>query len=180
MAIEALLPKNISLGINQFCAGFTKHTNCTNMPFNISDILPEANNNISDDINKFVISKLKTLQYLEGITAKITSATFIGTFVSGLVFLTVLAATLIFCLFIKRSVANNLTKIAICFLALLCCVPFAIPMAILSYVGSKIQESGPIVTIEKGDAASLSIGAFVCTIVILVLTSVILALQGEI
>ena len=179
MAIEALLPKNISLGINQFCAGFTNHTNCTNMPFNISDILPEANN-ISDDIQKFVINKLKTLQYLEGITAKITSATFIGAFVSGMVFLTVLAATLIFCLFIKRSVANNLTKIAICFLALLCCVPFAIPMAILSYVGSKIQESGPIVTIEKGNAASLSIGAFVCTIVILVLTSVILALQGEI
>ncbi|KFZ17912.1 hypothetical protein V502_04356 [Pseudogymnoascus sp. VKM F-4520 (FW-2644)] len=178
MEIEVLLPKNLALGISQFCVGFTDHTNCTNLPFNISDILPEANKNISEDVQKFVNSKFQTLQYLEGTTAKATSANFIGPLVSGIVFLTVLAATLFFCLFIKRSVTNKLTKVGICLLAVLCCIPFAIPMAILSYVGSKIQESGPIVSIEKGDAASLSIGAFVCAIIILVLTSVLLALHG--
>lgn len=178
-AIEDLLPRNLSLGISRFCVGFTDHKpDCANLPLNISGILPEAVKHFSVDIQKFVDGQFQTLQYLEGITAKITSANIIAPFVLGIVFLVALAATLFFILFIKRSVTNNLTKVGICLLAVLCCIPFAIPMAIISYAGSKIQESGPIVSIEKGDAANLSIGAFVCAIIILVLASVILALHG--
>ena len=68
-------------------------------------------------------------------------------------------------------------KAGICLLAILYCIPFAILPAILSYAESKIQESGPIVSIERGDAARLSIGALVCAIVMMLLTSVILVLH---
>jgi hypothetical protein len=58
-------------------------------------------------------------------------------------------------------------KGGICLLAILCCIPFAIPLAILSYVESEIRNSGPIVNIEKGDATGLSIGALVCAIIMI-------------
>ncbi|KFY02837.1 hypothetical protein V490_00385 [Pseudogymnoascus sp. VKM F-3557] len=178
-AIEDSLPRNLSLGISQFCVGYTNHKpDCSNLPLNISQILPEAIKHFSEDVQNFVNSQFQPLKYLEGITAKVTSANFMGPFVIGIVFLVVLAGTLFFILFIRRSVTNNLTKVGICLLAVLCCIPFAIPMAILSYVGSNIEESGRIVSIEKGDAANLSIGAFVCAIIILALTSVLLALHG--
>ncbi|KFY04135.1 hypothetical protein O988_00971 [Pseudogymnoascus sp. VKM F-3808] len=156
-AIEVLLPRNLSLGISQFCVGFINHSKCTNLPLNISNVLPEANSQFSEDVQNFVSSQFQTL---EEITAKVTFAIFKGPLFSGIVLLIVLAATIIFCLFYKRSVTGNLAKVGISLLAVLCCVPFAIPMAILSYVGSRIQESGPILSTDKGDAGNLSIGAF--------------------
>jgi hypothetical protein len=176
-AIEALLPRNLSLGISQFCVGFTDHTNCTNLPLNISDIIPEPIKQFSEDIQNFVNGQFQPLQYLEGITAKVTSANIKGPFVFGIGLVFVLAAILFFCLFIMRTVTNNLMKVGICLLAILCCFPFAIPTAILSRVESKIQESGPIVSIEKGDAANLSIGALVCAIIMILLTNILLLLH---
>lgn len=176
-AIEALLPRNLSLGISEFCVGFTDHTNCTNLPLNISDIIPEAIKQFSEDIQNLVTSQFQPLQYLEGVTAKVTSANIKGPIVVGIGFFAILATTLFFCLLIIRTVTNNLMKVGICLLAILYCIPFAIPPAILFYVESEIQESGPIISIEKGDAASLSIGALVCAIVMMLLTIVILVLN---
>ena len=175
-AIEALLPSSLSLGISEFCVGFTDHTNCTKLPLNISDIIPEAVKQFSGDIQNLVTSQFQPLQYLEGVTAKVTSANIKGPIIVGIGFFAVLSTTLFFCRFIIRTATNGLLKVGIGLLAILCCIPFAIPPAILFYVESKIQESGPIISIEKGDAASLSIGALVCTIVIMLLTSVILVL----
>ncbi|KAH6667159.1 hypothetical protein B0J14DRAFT_659130 [Halenospora varia] len=83
-AIEALLPRNLSLGISQFCVGFTDHTNCANLPLNITDIIPEAIKQFSVDIQDFVAGQFQTLQYLEGITAKVTSVNIKGPVVVGL------------------------------------------------------------------------------------------------
>ncbi|KAF4636774.1 hypothetical protein G7Y89_g1322 [Cudoniella acicularis] len=49
-AIEALLPRNVSLGISQFCVGFVDHTDCTSLPLNVSDMIPEAVTQFSEDI----------------------------------------------------------------------------------------------------------------------------------
>ena len=89
----------------------------------------------------------------------------------------VLAATLFFCLFIIRTVTNNYMKIGICLLAILYCIPFAIPTTILFDIELKIQISGPIVSIVKGNATSLSIGALICAIIIILLTGIILGLH---
>jgi hypothetical protein len=147
------------------------------LPLNITDIIPDSIKQFSVNIQNFIASRFQPLQYLEGITAKVTPVNIKGPLVVGAGFFAVLAMTLFFCLFIKRSVINNLMKAGICLLAILYCIPFAILPAILSYAESKIQESGPIVSIERGDAARLSIGALVCAIVMMLLTSVILVLH---
>jgi hypothetical protein len=147
------------------------------LPLNITDIIPEAITQFSIDIQNFIAGQVQPLQYLEGVTAKVTSANIKGSVVFSVGFFAILAMTLFFCLRIMRIVINNLMKAGICLLAILYCIPFAIPPAILSHVESKIQESGPTVSIEKGDAARLLIGALFCAIVMMLLTSVILVLH---
>jgi hypothetical protein len=171
-AIEALLPSNFSLSISQFCVEFVDHTDCTSLPLNVSEMIPEAVTQLSEDIQTIINDQFQQFRYLEGVTAKVTSANIEGPLVFGLGFFIVFAATLFFCLFIKRFVANNIMKGGICLLAILCCIPFAVPLAILSYVESEIQVSGPIVNIEKGDATGLSIGALVCSIIMILPASV--------
>jgi hypothetical protein len=130
-------------------------------------MIPEAVTQFSEDIQIIINDQFQPFRYLEGVTTKVTSANIEGPFVFGLGFFVVFAATLFFCLFKKRFVANNVMKGGICLLAILCCIPFAIPLAILSYVESEIRDSGPIVNIEKGDATGLSIGALVCAIMMI-------------
>ena len=149
------------------------------MPLNIFDTIPEAVNNFSKDIQNVVHGQFQTLEYLEGITEKVTSANIKAPFIFGIGFVVVFATTLFFSVFLMRTVTNTMMKTGVCILAILCCIPFAIPTAILSYVGSKIQESGPVVSIEKGGAASLAIGALVCAIMLLLTSVILVLLEGD-
>ncbi|KAF4624708.1 hypothetical protein G7Y89_g13461 [Cudoniella acicularis] len=70
-AIEAMIPRNCSLGTKQFCLGFDTNTTCHSLPLNISNIVPEA-------VVKFVSGEVKSLLPLEGILAKVTLASIQG------------------------------------------------------------------------------------------------------
>jgi hypothetical protein len=162
-AIEALIPRNCSLGIKQFCVGFSDHTKCNNLPLNISDIIPEA-------ITSFIGNEIQSLQALEAIMAKVTPTLIQDCLVFGLGFLAVIAATFVCLIFKLISVATLFLRLGVGLLVILCFVPFVIPTAILYLVQSEIQGLGSVVGIEKGDAADQCMGALVCTGVMMLLT----------
>jgi hypothetical protein len=123
-AIEALIPRNCSLGIKQFCIGFSNHTKCNDLPLNISDIILEA------------IQKLyqRRSPPPEEIMAKVTPTTIQGSFIFGLGFLAVMAAIFACLLFELISVATFFLKLVVGLLAILCFVLFVIPTAILYHI----------------------------------------------
>jgi len=162
-AIEALMPRNCSLGTMQFCVGFSNHTKCNDLPLNISDIIPEA-------ITSFIGDEVQRLLPLEGIMAKVIPTIIQGAFFFGLGFSAVMAVIFV-CLISKLiSVATFFLRLGVGLLAVLCCVPFAITTTILYGVQSEIQGFGSIVGVEKGDGAGQSMGALVCVGVMTLLT----------
>ncbi|KAF8862719.1 hypothetical protein BDZ45DRAFT_739032 [Acephala macrosclerotiorum] len=162
-AVEALIPRNCSLGTKQFCVGFSNHTNCNDLPLNVSDIIPEA-------IISFIGDEAQSLQPLEGIMAKVAPTIIQGSFVFGLGFLAIMATMFVIVIFSLLSVAAFFLRLGICLLAVLCFVPFIIPTAILYHVQSEIQGFGSIVGIEKGYVTGQCMGALVCAGVMMLLT----------
>ena len=52
--IKALILRNYSLGIKQFCVGFSNYMKCNNLLLNISDIIPET-------ITSFISNEIQSL-----------------------------------------------------------------------------------------------------------------------
>ena len=65
-AIEELIPKNCSLGMKQFCVGFTHNMTCDDLPLTLSDIVLE-------EVKSFLGDQVNNLQSLERISMKVTS-----------------------------------------------------------------------------------------------------------
>jgi hypothetical protein len=162
-AIEALIPRNCSLGIKQFCVGFSNYTKCNDLPLNISDIIPET-------ITSFIGNEIQSLQPLEAIMAKVTPIFIQDSLVFGLGILVVMAAIFLCLIFKLISVATLFLRLGVGLLVILCSVPFVIPTTILYHVQSEINGLGSVVGIEKGDAAGQYMGALVCAGVMMLLT----------
>lgn len=156
-AVEAFIPRNCSLGTRKFCVGFSDHTNCADLPLNISDIIPEA-------------AIAQNLRPLEGIMAKVAPTIIQGSVVFGLGFLAVLAVMFFILVFRLFSIVGFFLRLGVCLLAVLCFIPFVIPTAILYPVQSEIQSFGSLMEVKKGDAIGKYMGALVCAGVMMLLT----------
>ncbi|KAI9760032.1 MAG: hypothetical protein M1840_002748 [Geoglossum simile] len=63
--IKELIPRNFSLGMKQFCIGFSNCTECKNLPLKISSAIPEAATKIlGDQLEKLYLEQIPTLLYL--------------------------------------------------------------------------------------------------------------------
>ncbi|KAF8856254.1 hypothetical protein BDZ45DRAFT_594494 [Acephala macrosclerotiorum] len=154
-AIEALLPRNCSLGTTQFCIAFINGTKCNDLPLNISHIVPET-------VASFVDNEIQSLRPLEGILAKITPASIKGCLILGLVLLFGLIVTFVYLIL---KIASFLERLGLCLLCLFFCISFIIPTAFMYDVQSKIQSIGPIAGIEKGGASNQVLEALICAII---------------
>ena len=162
-AVEALIPRNCSLGTRQFCVGFSNHTNCADLPLNISDIIPEA-------VTSFIGDGAQSLQPLEGIMAKVAPSIIQGSFAFGLGFLVIMAALFVITIFRLLSITTFFLRLGVCLVAVLSFIPFVIPTAILYQVQSDIRGLESIVGIKKGDVASKCTGVVFCAGVMMLLT----------
>jgi hypothetical protein len=160
-AIEAMIPRNCSLGTKQFCVGFENNTKCNDLPLNISNIVPEA-------VTKFVGNEIQSLQPLEGILAKVTPANIY--LIVGLIF--ILVIILIFtCLFFELiSFGALLLKLGACLMSVLCLGLFLFLYLIIRHVQSKVQDFKSVVGIVEGPVGHLTMGALICAGVMMLLT----------
>jgi len=162
-AIEALIPRNCSLGTKQFCVGFSNHTKCNDLPLNISDIIPET-------ITSFIGDEVQSLQPLEAIMAKVTPMFIQDSLIFGLGFL-IFMATIFVCLIFKLIfVATLFLRLGVSLLVILCFIPFIIPTTILYHIQSEIQRLRSVIKIKKGDTANQYMGTLVCAGVMMLLT----------
>src|SRR5205823_2936427 len=60
VAIESHLPKNISLGTQDLCIGFTKNLTCKPLPLNLTELL--LVDNLPDTFQSIVQDKVDSLQ----------------------------------------------------------------------------------------------------------------------
>lgn len=166
-AIEAMIPRNCSLGTKQFCIGFEDKINCTDFPLNISNIVPKA-------VMKFIGDDIQSLQPLEGILAKVTLAKIQDSLILGLIsslistFLIILIFTCLFFEFI--SFAARLLKLGACLVSVFCFALFLLAYLTLHHVQSKIQDFKSVMMVEEGPVSNLSIGAVICAGVMMLLT----------
>ena len=105
--IEALIPINCSLGTKQFCIGFTNHTKCNDLPFNVSNIILEA-------ATSFVGNEIQALQPLEGILAKVMPANIQGCSILALVLILVMATIFFSVAFKIISLTTYLQRLEVC------------------------------------------------------------------
>lgn len=151
--IEALIPRNCSLGTKQFCVGFSTNTKCGDLPLNISDIIPE-------NIVNFVADEVQALQPLEGIMAKVTPGNIQDFLILGLVLMLVMAVLFVCLISGLLAFINFFLKLGFCLVfSLLCFISFLRPTTILFDVQSKIQDLGPGIEVERGNVANLFLGA---------------------
>lgn len=163
-AINAMIPRNCSLGTKQFCIGFDTNTTCHDLPLNISNIVPEA-------VMKFVGDEVKSLQPLEGILAKVTLASIQGWVILGLIFILFIILMLA-CLHFF-SFATRLLKLGVCLVSVFCFVFFLFSYLTVHYVQSRIPGFKSIIGVEEGPLGHLSMGVLICAGAIMLLTIVI-------
>lgn len=171
--VQALIPRNCSLGTKQFCVGFNDYINCTNLPLNLSSIVPET-------VLSFVGDQVEALQPLEGMLTKVTPANMQGCLILGLVPVFAMAALFVssvfgrlFCVACCLLRLGILTKIiTFIILGLLCCVPFLVPTVILYDVQSKLQNLQTSIIVEKGDVSGYCLGALCCAVVMMLLATI--------
>lgn len=162
-AIEAMIPRNCSLGTKQFCIGFENKINCTDFPLNISNIVPKA-------VIKFIGDEIQSLQPLEGILAKVTLAKIQDSLILGLIF-TLLIILIFTCLFFEFiSFAARLLKLGVCLVSVFCFALFLLAYLTLHHVQSKIQDFKSVIMVEEGPVSNLSIGAVICAGIMMLLT----------
>ena len=157
--LSAALPKNCSLGTENFCVAFDSHTICEHLPFNTSAILQGASSGL-------IQGALEPLQPLEKVLAKITPAYVTATAIAGLVLLSVMAGLFAYFALKLFSLPGLRFRLAICFLCLLLWVPFLIPIGIIFVARSKIQGFRPLVEMDIGDVSMQSIKNLFCAIII--------------
>jgi hypothetical protein len=164
-AIEAMIPRNCSLGTKQFCIGFENKINCTDFPLNISKIVPEA-------VIKFIGDEIQSLQPLEGILAKVTPASIQGSLILGLIFILFIILMLT-CLFFEFfSFAARLLKLGVCLVSVFCFALFLLAYLTVHKVQSKIQDFKSVVGVEEGPVGNLTMGAVICAGIMMLLTMV--------
>lgn len=158
--IEAILPKNFSIGTKQFCVGFSNRSECHNWPLNISDIIPQNIANFSHEV--------QALQPLEGILAKMTSTNIQDVLISSLAFIVV--AVLVCAILIELE--KSFFKLVVGLGAGLLCLAFVlglVPTIILHDMQSKIRDLGPIIGIVMGDVWETVVVVLVCVILMILL-----------
>lgn len=159
--LDALLPRNCSLGSKKFCFGFDSHSICGDLPLDISVLLPASQGTTAS-----FEQALKPFKLLQSCVAEITPGYIEATAIAGLVLLFVLTGLLAylamntkFALFMSRlNPCQALPlRIWICMSSLLSLIPFLLPVGVLSVAKAKIGGIGPPVAEMKmgGSVSSL-------------------------
>lgn len=171
-AINAVLPKNCSLGTDKFCIGFDSHEVCGDLPFNAVAVSQEgasffaAASGPAGKALTFLKSLEKTLVHVTPAYIKVTA-------IIGLILLLPLAglfAYFVFKLSTSGAFAKKIASLRIIYkLAILLCIipvlaPFLVPVGILSVAKAEVQHLGqPVIGMDMGGVSVQLIESLICS-----------------
>jgi hypothetical protein len=164
-AVDAIVPRNCSIGISQFCIGLAHTISCYPLPPTISDMIPS-------EIRNMLGEELQNIQNFDTIfqtaLTRVTPTTIQNIWIAGLVliFLTListLSSIYGFAFFRHRTWRVIYHLVA----GLLFCIPFVLPVVILSALVSKARTLPGWIHVVQGELVGLFIGGLCCGMTLL-------------
>lgn len=160
-SVEALIPRNCSLGIKEFCVG-SAH-DCFKLPLNLASIIPT-------DVAKFFHLNFNDIESLNTALAKITIALY-DCLVLGSLSTIVMVALLAYSIFYLSS---KFLKAGIHItLGLICFALFIIPVVILYTLDSKVKQTPPWIQVEYGKVYTPILVSLICVSFVAILNTII-------
>lgn len=176
VAIESHLPKNISLGTQDLCIGFTKNLTCKPLPLNLTELL--LVDNLPDTFQSIVQDKVDSLQPF---ATALTNVVYIRILlivglISMLLFTIIFIATILsrlLCIVGRLIRLGHLSRILV-YIALwiICCLPIFIAALVLIVFQQKARLLPSWVEVQHGEVSRLCLAAFCCGIVMSFISAV--------
>ena len=160
IAIDEIVPRNCSIGTTQFCIGLAYTISCYPLPLTISDMIPW-------EIRDWLGEELKSIRDFERgfqtAFTKITPATIQNLWIAGLVLIFLILLSTLFSIS-GFVIFRRKTLRIICHLVagLVFCIPFIVPVVILSALASKTRTLPSWIHIVQGELMGLFIGGLCC------------------
>lgn len=176
--IEELFPKNCSLGTGQFCVGLSNNISCSDLPLNMTDIIPQ-------DIMKHFGESFDDIRSLNIALARVTAPYLRDMLIIGMVSMFVGVLFFIASLYgwlpcLKKWVVRPGIQCAVVRLVfgLVLSVPFMIPTIILQILRSKLEHVPSWIEVQQGNAYGLCLGCLCCSFLV-VIVEVLAPLLGS-
>lgn len=168
-SVEALIPRNFTIGTKQFCVGLVHGAQCYTLPPRILQFIPA-------EFQKLVINDI---QPLDTALAKITKTNIEDALIVGVVFVFIMSCVSIclmfggfLCLPVILQRFRYLMVGCLLFIGLICCALFSMAAFISRAVKSESEHLSSSIQVEQGEVDKLSIGDLGCAIIIAVLGSI--------
>ncbi|CAE7016065.1 hypothetical protein PTNB73_01358 [Pyrenophora teres f. teres] len=165
--IEEHVPQNCSLGTKRFCIGYKQDVNCSDLPLNLSSLLPEGVQELPGPVQDALRDRAEALSQLAESSTRFLAFSVPSTLISGLVLMVIARV------FGKLKAVPR--ALALLGLGLVCCSPFVLLGVILDTFRRVADELPSWVGVEIGEACGLGFAALACA---LVLTFIFAAAPG--
>ena len=170
-SINNVVPKNCSLGTENYTIAFNDHVDYRSLPLNLTNILPEA-------FTKILGDQLKKLQAVDNALTQVSSANIQYCLIPGLVLIVFLSLIFFSSMFKLPSyfearlqaLSNQLKGILRVLYCLACCIPFLIPAVVLQILLFKTKHLPDHIKAERGEVSGYCLGALCCVVVMVLLT----------
>lgn len=176
--MEERLPRNCSLGTKRFCIGYEHESNCSDLPLNLSGLLPASVHDLPAPVEDAIRDRAEALSRLAGTSSKLPAVFVPGTLISGLVSMSAIAVLSLCLAFRWLPCATILSKLnvwlralALLSLGLACCSPLILPALFLDTILRAADELPSWVEVERGGACVFCYGGLACALVLTLLVT---------
>ena len=174
--IEGRIPHTYSLGTRQFCVGTDLATDCRDLPLNPSSFLPDDIHNLPDAVEGALRERADQLTSLTEPWVHLSALTVPGVLITEVV-LMCLWTTASVCLAFGRPpwIVRRLCRLssgphalAALLLGLVLSTPLIALVSVLHVIHRSAGRLPAWVTVDKGEAGGLCIGACACALILAV------------
>jgi hypothetical protein len=155
-SIKALIPRNLSLGTKQFCIGLAHNISYSQLPLNLSNLIP-------GEVEKYLQPDFGDIGSLNKAVIKITLIDIYYSLMLGLIIMVVIAivsiCSIVFPLACLSSILGlKMLKVGLLLLlGVIYCILFVAPVVILLVLESKAKQLPSWIQVEHGEAGKLTL-----------------------
>ena len=177
--MEERLPRNCSLGTKRFCIGYEHESSCSDLPLNLSGLLPASVHDLPAPVEDAIRDRAEALSRLAGTSSKLPAVFVPGTLISGLVSMSAIAVLSLCLAFRWLPCATKilsklnvwLRALALLSLGLACCSPLILLALFLDTILRAADELPSWVEVERGEACVFCYGGLACALVLTLLVT---------